>query len=262
MSLSTAAAFAVANWRFEEASGTTRVDAINGYTAIPGFGAAGATTGKFGSGLLLVASNTEFLRVPDNADVSGGATTIMWRFWVKLNSKSNHHEYVTKWGDITQAAGKTNEYAIAYNVSDDRFSITVSPHNVDGSNDAVTATAGGSPSTGTWYLVHTWYIHSTKELGISVNGGTANTKTVSSSDFAAGITNGTNQMLFGTLQTGSGFEANVLHADAVLDDIVILRGYALDATERTADYNGGTGVEFASWTVTATAEKIQFVIVA
>jgi hypothetical protein len=35
--------------------------------------------------------------------------------------------------------------------------------------------------------------------------------------------------------------------DGWIDDVVVLKNYFLDATERSDDYNSGTGVAFADW---------------
>ncbi len=35
--------------------------------------------------------------------------------------------------------------------------------------------------------------------------------------------------------------------DGLLDDVVLLQGYILNAGQRTLDYNGGTGVAFEDW---------------
>jgi hypothetical protein len=243
MSLSTAAGFAVAHWPLDEGSGT-RVDSVNGYnltdnnTVLSG-------TGVFGDAALFDRDNDESLTVADNADLSGGDVKLVFRAWIKLASKANNQAIICKSG-----AGDA-EYQIRYRPGADRFDFVVYSAAGYGGAAAVTADNLGSPSTGTWYLIHAWHDPDANLIGIAVNAGTADT-----TSHSAGIYNSTDAFRLSTYASG----ANQEPFDGLMDDVVVLRGYVLDATERTEDYNSGTGVAFENWAAPAALDDYDWQI--
>lgn len=236
MALADAVPFAVAHWSLDEASGT-RFDDV-GSSDLTDINTVGSASGKFGTAADFESSSSEYLSVADNAALSGANVKILFRAWIKLESKSDSGFILSKFGDNGALSGpKNREYALGYHVGVDRFYVEFGSAVADGGTFIV-ADVLGSPSTGVWYLIHAWHDSDADEIGISVNAGTANTTAHS-----GGVFNGSNAFLIGAVDNSG------VHSffDGLIDDVVFLKGYVLDATERTADYNGGTGVAFEDW---------------
>lgn len=228
MALSDATAYAVAHWTLDESSGT-RADSV-GSNDLADYNTVGVGTGKFGNAADFEASNSEYLYVTDNSDVSVGNTDWMFRAWVQLESIPSFPIIASK-GWPTPSADA--EFALFYRTSGgDGFELAV---NI-GTDSATAIKVSMTASTGTWYLIHAWHDATNDILGISVNAGTPTT-----TSYTAGVNDGTSNFVLGASP------AQTLYWDGLIDDAVILKGYILDATERTADYNSGTGVAFADW---------------
>jgi hypothetical protein len=227
LSLATAYANAVAGYALNEASGNA-LDSI-GSNDLTQNGTVGAVTGKL-DGARGNYSGSNYFDKADNATLSAGDIQLVLRCWVKLNSKGGTMCFAGK-GNVS-AVG-TGEYMLLYGAGSDRLAFAVS----DGSGfTTVSANNLGSPATGTWYLLHGWHDSVNNVLGISVNAGTADTVS-----YSTGIQDGTNNFIVGNDTDHS------RALDGYVDDVVLVKNYILDATDRTADYNGGTGVRFADW---------------
>lgn len=222
MALADAVASAVAAWTLDEASGT-RADSV-GSNDLTDNNTVGSAAGQFDTAADFETDNSEYLNIADNADLSTGDIDFEIRCWVKFETKAANMAIVTK--------REALEYQLWYSSGNDRIRF------VWGQN-AVEATAEnfGSPSTGVWYLIHAWHDATNNVVGIAVNAGTANTV----ADTGANAVDGN-----GTFNIGRD-PAFGMYWDGLIDDVVILKGYILDATERSEDYNGGTGVAFADW---------------
>lgn len=225
MSLADAVPSAVAAWTLDEASGT-RADSV-GSNDLADNNTVGSASGKFGNAGDFEASASEYLSIADNTDLSMGDVDFTIRAWAQLES-DNHGCVVGKIG-----GGGNRAYQIQYIAGVGfRFAVTS-----DGATyNIVTASNFGLASTGVWYLIHVWHDSTANEIGISINAGTANTLSHS-----GGVFDGNADFRIGSQVEDS------LHWDGLIDDVVILKGYVLDATERTEDYNSGTGVAFADW---------------
>lgn len=235
MSLSDAAAAAVAAYTLDEASGT-RFDSVNSLD-LTDFNTVGSAAGKFSDAADFESGSSEYLqRSADDADLSGGDVYLVFRLWVKLESKSDLMCAFGKMGDST---GTNREYMLRYDNGGDRFVWFVFD-----SMTAVAATANnfGSPSTGTLYLVHCGHNPVTNEIWISVNAGTRDT-----ASHATGIFDGPSRFTVGGQQTGSTPSELASFWDGLIDDLVVMRDYDFTTSDATDDYNGGTGVAFASW---------------
>lgn len=229
MALSDAVSFAVGNWTLDESSGT-RADSV-GSNDLTDNNTVGVGTGKFSNAGDFESTNSEYLSHTDNATLQCGDTDYVIRAWVQLESKSANRVIVSK---LDQVGGQL-DYELAYVAATDRFKLRVFK---GGTDSGITANNFGSPSTATWYLLHAWYDATNNVLGISVNAGTADTTSLSVLDTA-----GSAEFRIGA-RPQSGAEN---YFDGLIDDVVLLKGYILDSTERTEDYNGGTGVAFADW---------------
>lgn len=228
MSLASKYSSIVAGWSFD--SSLTAAD-IGSQTLTNNNGVT-STTGKFSNAASFASASSQNLSIASNSTVQTGDTTYMLRGWVKLSSKSSRMVLI---GKDKQTSGD-REYTLWYSASLDRFRWSV--FSATDAETIVTADNFGSPSTGVWYLIHCWYDATANQSGIAVNAGTENVDTIGPLQ-AAGAAN---------LRLGardySGFED---YYDGLLDDVLLMKTTYLDATERTADYNGGTGVKFADW---------------
>lgn len=225
--------FAVAHWTLNEQSGT-RFDSV-GSNDLTDNNTVGFDTGKFGNAADFVTANDEYLSVADNADLSMGNIDFTIRFWVKLDNKSTSHDLIAKW----DAGINQREYIINYASGSDRFTLFISDDGTATTHTtSVTADNFGSPSIDTWYLIHAWHDATNDVIGISVNAGTANTAA-----WTTGIFDGSQAFQLGRRPGSTG----VSNLDGKLDDVVVLKGVVMDATQRTLDYNGGTGIPFPLW---------------
>jgi hypothetical protein len=223
MALSDAAPFAVAAWTLDETS-STRVDQV-GANDLAEVNGVASTTGKFSNAALFDSTSSEALTIADNTDLSAGDIKFLLRAWVSIENKDVSRAIIGKYG------GSSFEYTLYYFVTSNRFVFEVN------GTTFVTANNFGSPSLNTAYLVHAWHDPDANQIGISVNAGMADT-----ASFSAGINDSNGAFDIGRMSSGLGF-----YWDGWIDDVVVLKGYLLDATERTADYNSGTGVAFADW---------------
>jgi hypothetical protein len=228
VALADAVSSASAAWPLNEASGTRAdqvgtADLTDNNTVATGTGKVNSVCADFED------ANSESLSVADSAPVSLGDIDWMIRCWVKLESKPGLMAIVSKYG------GSYLEYLLYYNSGADRFTLLLRD-NIGSNIGSVNADNLGSPSTATWYLIHAWHSATSNEVGIAVNAGTANT----ASTTAAAIDQN-EAFRIGANNSG------VFYFDGLIDDVVLLKNYILDATERTEDYNGGTGIAFADW---------------
>lgn len=226
MALADAVPFAVAHWSLDEASGT-RFDSI-GSNDLTDNNTVASATGMFGDAANFEADDAERLSLASNSDVQQSDIDYMIRAVVQLESKGATRTIVSKWNTGAQ------EYLLYYDSGDDRFNFIVR----DGSTNTVgvvSATNFGSPSTATQYLIHAWHSATNNEVGIAVNAGTANTASTSGAPGA-----GASEFCIGGHDATGNF-------DGLIDDVVLVKNYILDATERSEDYNGGAGVAFADW---------------
>jgi hypothetical protein len=221
MALADAVPYAVAAWTLDETSGS-RVDSVNGYN-LTEYNTVGSAAGKLSNAAQFIKANTEFLRRNDNADLSGGAVDLCFRCWIYADSLSSGNTVFAK-----GATGALREYTL-FIAFGNRLQFRVAD-----SSATFHFVTTGSISTGTWYLVHCWHQNGVG-LGISLNAGAPVTTT-----HTTGSRDTSFPFYIGATDGGYTWDGRV-------DDFVFLKNYILDATERTADYNGGSGVAFADW---------------
>jgi hypothetical protein len=239
MALADAAPYAVAHWALDETSGT-RVDSV-GANDLTDHNTVSYATGKFSNAADFEVNNGEYLSIADNTDLSFGSGVLFClRFWVNFESfnSAEPRNVISKW----DSAGHFDhrEFSlVAYRGSSNslgNLSFSVSSAGTAASVTTVSTTANGI-STGTWYLIHLWV--SSTEIGISVNAGTAVT-----ASHTGGVFNGPARFAIGTAY---GNNNPFWYMDGLIDDVVLLKDYILDSTERSSDYNSGTGVAFTDW---------------
>lgn len=218
MSLSNAASFAVAAYTLDEETGT-RANQLSGSYHLTQTGAVGFTAGKFGN-----AADFNLLGSLDAAEAILPTSKIMFRAWVRPRAGCPDFANFFSQGAIAV-------HGVALNWRLDHFG-----WNVRGSLGIQNIqTPAGSGVPGTWALIHAWFDDDANELGICVNAGPPQTITVNS------VVVWSSPFRVGTSATGG------QPLSGEVDDMVVLSNYVLDAAERTADFNGGAGVAFATW---------------
>jgi hypothetical protein len=234
VALSDAVAFAVAHYALDEASGN-RSDSVGGNT-LTDVNTVGSAAGVFSNGADFESGSLEYLTRSDNAALSAGDVLLCVRAWVKVESFPTNMYVVAKEG------GSGAEYYLTVRSTGAvRFGVASAS---GWSNETTVTTAAGAVTAGNWFLLHGWHDPTANQIGVSVNAGTAVTAA-----YSLGIWDGDSPFeIGGTVNWGGYF-------DGVIDDVVVLKGYALSAAERTADYNSGTGVAFADWDAAATKAR-------
>jgi hypothetical protein len=149
----------------------------------------------------------------------------------------------TSWrGSIINKTGANDlEYDLRYDSAGDRFQLRVSTGAAFANLTTINANNFGSPSLATWYLLHAWHDAAANTINISVNAGTADSTAFSA---AGGYDSGASFKIGATPDFSEYF-------DGLIDDALLMKNAFLDATERTEDYNAGTGVAFSDWAAPA-----------
>jgi len=136
---------------------------------------------------------------------------------------------ISKWGF---GAGQP-EYALLYGSAADRFRFLL--YTPTDNQVEVAANNFGSPSTGTWYCVVAWHNAAANTMNISVNDGTVDSagtggslQAASTADFWIGALEGVNP---------------TYPLNGRIDDVNLAKR-VWSASDITAFYNGGTGVEY------------------
>ncbi len=232
--LSLAKTYAVAHWSLNETSGA-RVDDVGGNTLVDN-NTVGCAAGKFGQAADFELDNSESLSSVSTSDLQTGDIDWMIRLWFKPESFGTSNQSL-----MTKGAGFLNvtvtEYYIRqrHDVHDIQFVVLDTS-----SNEGIVSSGTESITTGSWHLLHVWHDATNNQIGIAINAGTAVT-----TSWSAGVRTNSQDFHIGKilqdLTTPGGF------FDGLIEDVVILKGYILNASERTEDYNSGNGVRFADW---------------
>lgn len=229
----------IAYWPGNEANGTL----IDAHTnALDLTGTPGSNYGKVytNSRQYVTVSGAYHTRDGDDALLSTGDVDFTIATWVYLDSKAANQALVSKW----KTAGGGREYQLAYITSTDRF--TMYARNAgDSANVSVAANNLGSPSTDTWYFVVAWHDATADTLNIQVNNGTADSAAMS-----GGVQDSDAKFIIGAYDGGyQGTDVtNGRIGPTAFWKSAAGNGGALSADYRTALYNAGTGLKYASFT--------------
>jgi hypothetical protein len=216
----------IAFWELEEASGT-RNDA-HSTNHLTDTNTVTQATGKVGNAGQFTAANTEYLTLADNAAMSTGDIDYTFAGWAYLDNKSTFRIVLSKWG---VGAGTNQEYQIRYSSSLDRYQFVIGGTSTVNTVDADNL---GSPSVAAWYFIAAWHDSVANQIGISINAGTANTQA-----WTEGSVDSSYQFELGHgTQVGFPF-------DGRLDQWGFWKR-VLTGAERTALYNGGSGLSYAA----------------
>jgi hypothetical protein len=233
MALSDAVAFAVAHFPLNEASGAAEEtignrDATDNNTV-------GAGTGLFttiNNARDFESTNEEYFNRADHATFDLADTDWMIRLAFKYEDAAGFMRALVG----KNASGSNSGYFLAikpsYISGQDRLTFSIN----DGAGAFVEVVDGTALSVGTNYLVHAWHSATSNQFGIAVNAGTAVT-----ASHSTGVATNNDDFTIGRLVFSYSYY------DGLIADLVILNGYILDSTERTADWNSGDPVPFTSW---------------
>jgi hypothetical protein len=225
----------IAYWKLDEAGGANNaLDAHSGARTLTQNNSPGSATGLVYSTARAFDGYTSrryFSRTSETA-LQGGDNDYTIAAWVYLNTVTANQAIITKWVSSV-------EYYMVYNYND--WSAT--PYwlfVMDGTS--LPATNAGAATVSTWYLVTFWYDAANDTMGISVNNGTPNTQT----GVGAGAT-GTEAFRIGNL-AGGAYYPNARIGPLMMWKSTPGNGGVLTSTQRTALYNSGNGLAYASFT--------------
>lgn len=217
----------IAFWEFEEASGT-RVDA-HGSNDLTDNNTVAQGTGKVGNCADFEKSNSEYLSITDNADLSLGAdqafTIAAWVNFESLVADASQ-------GIVVKDTTFLREYYLIWSFTALRLQGAV--FNSSGTATTVDANNHGAVSTGAWLFVVFWHDPTADVIGIQVNNGTADTAAHST----------------GTRDTAAAFSIGALgngsrYMDGLIDQVGFWKR-VLTADEKTELYNGGAGLAYSA----------------
>lgn len=211
----------VSHWRLDEASGV-RYDA-HGTNHLSDTNSVPSVAGKLGNAADFD-GDTNYLSCASNAGLQAGDSDCCFAAWVYLRSdislEQNHH-FLGKWDDV--------EFNLAYKASaTGYFAFDYG----SGSVDAVTL---GEPPLDNWYFVVAWHDSVSDELCIQINNGP-----VEVMSYPDGAAPSDGAFCLGTLGEAGG------RADVYLDSVSYWKR-TLTTEERTLLWNGGAGLDYASF---------------
>lgn len=230
MALSDAKPFAAAAYPLDEASGNA-IDAV-GALDLTDNNTVGSATGLIDGARDFERANAESFSHADDAAFSVG--DIDWTICGYFNAESftDGMGLVSKFG----AAGN-REYMVRFTAGP----VAQGFVSADGTaTTSVSASTFGNLSTATWYAFAFVHDSVANEIRIYING------TKNSTAHAGGVFDGTATFRVGDEGGGDRF-------DGLIDELVIVKGYAFTDADATEHYNGGAGVAFADWDAAAGA---------
>lgn len=226
----------VAFWGLDEAGGAN--DALdkhsNGLT-LTQTNSPGSDTGKVYSGARVFNGSSQYF-ISDSADaLNFGDTDFTVAAWVYLSSTSGDRHIVNRYGGANSTLW---QYMLRWNGSVFRWIVVKS-----GGLNAGEINSTFSPvSTNTWYLVLAYHDAANDVVGISINNGAANTA----------ATNGSLQST--TEPTRIGYCPSVTgYLSGRIGPVMMWKsaggnGGVLTSAQRTALWNSGNGLAYASFT--------------
>lgn len=218
----------IGHWKLGEASGT-RADSFTGAAnPLTPVNAPGNTAGVIGNAVACVRASNQYLARVDVAGVSCGADT-PWTIagWFKFDSVGNNMGLFLKAGPFTSYTRWC--FGIGLNGADSK----VYARAANGTTYGEVAW-GTALSTGTWYFIVAWHDPTADVVGISVDDGSPVT-----SAWAGGTYDNTYSVTLGNAVGGTSTTAFDGAADSVW-----LFFRVLTATEITALFNGGAGLDY------------------
>lgn len=163
--------------------------------------------------------------------------------WVYLDSKGSNRFIA----GCDQGVTNDQEYRLWYRATDDRFRFDIFDPST-GSVGTATANTFGSPSTETWYFVLAWHDSVANTVSIQINNGTVD-------DAATSGPAASNSVLL-PFRIGRAGGSTMIW-DGRIGPTMVWKsagggGGVLTSTQRTALYNGGSGLPYSEFTASTT----------
>ncbi|MBI3241432.1 MAG: LamG domain-containing protein [Chloroflexi bacterium] len=218
----------MAYWKLDEAN-NIRFDSVNDQTPannLNDFNTVGQAIGKVGNASQFFATNSEYLSVPDNADLSTGNINFTITGWIKLDSIN----YGVAVADpfVSKRSWPTNEYQVDYYSYAQQFVFHV--WNTDGS--VKEASVNLSASVGVWYFFVAWRDATDSTVHLSIDNGPP----ISSASSDLTPLDSTSPFMIGYGSVGP-------YLNGVIDEVGFWKR-VLNEAERTALYNCNTGITY------------------
>lgn len=222
----------VSFWKLGEAATNSRVDSIGSNNLTETGGSVSSGTGKIGNAAVFAESS--YLTIADNASLSI-TTSLTIIAWVKVTAGAglDFPGIISKWENTNQRS-----YMLmfdrngAFGGAANRFVCGISPDGTSASSIMASATSFGTPTNDVWYFLQCFVDLDADIVGISVDNGTINTNSYTSSS----VFDGTSNLRIGNLGTADNtFNGSI--------DAVGLWNRRLNSTEVTCLYNAGVGQE-------------------
>ncbi|OQB25100.1 MAG: hypothetical protein BWY10_02528 [Chloroflexi bacterium ADurb.Bin180] len=228
----------IAYWPGNEASGNL-LDLHSNALTLTDTNTVTNNTGKvYATARQYTAANSECHWRADHAALSTGDVDFTLSAWCYFDGVAG----------VQMVAGKDNETVREYRLD---FAAVLGKFRFrafDGTNaiGTVTSDTFGGPSIGTWYLVSGWHDSAANKVYIQVNNGTADSAntTGAPADTAAPYSIGGAYTVGGILSPFNGRIAPTMFWKSAAG-----AGGVLTAAQRTALYNSGAGLPYASFTV-------------
>jgi len=228
----------IAYWKMDEASGNA-LDAHTNALHLTAANAPGSAAGKIETARTFNGTN-QYIELADNALLSTGDVDFTFSAWVYLATVTANMTLLSKYN----TSGNQREYLLFYNDGDhapnNRMSFIISSNGT--ATSTVDATDFGAISVNTWYHVIAWHDAGNNQIGISVN------NTATTAAYSSGVFDSTAAFILGGLNTGGG----IYRLSGRLDEIAMWKsaaggGGVLTADQRTALWNSGAGLPYASF---------------
>lgn len=223
-------------YELDEASGNA-IDSHGSHDMTEG-GTVGASSGPGGVGGSrdFEEGELDYFSLASHSGIRIGDVDMGVAAWVNLESKSSGAKgIVGEWGSMNSE----RPFLLYYDNTTDRFLFVVRSTDSGNTSAVVTASNFGSPSTGTWNHVVVWHDSVNNLIGISVNGGTANT-----TSWSGGVLSTTQPLYIG--------RQNVTYFDGKIAQVALRKGSFWTSGERTSLYAGGNGLPYSSWDASGT----------
>jgi RHS repeat-associated protein len=228
----------MAFWKLDEASGT-RLDELNGcggtgcdLTDINTVTQAG---GELGQASQFTAANSEMLTHLDNADLSTGDIDFSVGAWVYLDSKPSAAMTIANDGGGSYG---NRAWWLTYSGSGtDRFQFNAYPPSGCSTPTYVRANTFGAPALNTWYYVVAYHDSVNNKIGISINGGTADT-----AGFSTGTCDSIYQFSVGGMANGN-TNSGTNFWDGRIDGVGFWKR-VLSSSDRSTLFNAGSGCDY------------------
>ena len=187
--------------------------------------------------------NSEYhARLGDDAQLSAGDTELTIACWVQLDYIPVGAVEYTAVSKYNTALGQ-REYFIGYIAgSTNRFQAWYG-NSTGGSSTQLIASSFGVPIAGIWYFCVTWHDPTADKIYIQINNGVVDSKS-----WSGGIVDGTYPFKLGARGAGiNNFNGRI--GPVMFWKSAAGGGGVLTAAQRTALYNAGAGLPYASFTL-------------